>query len=449
MKLGNPFPDNILLTDNNGEVHFPTLKDLSLPVSAGKAGYSNASVFLNHGDTLEISLQPQANDDGVAFMQGQVLDIPHNDKRTLELGLFLPSFRPGSLLNFNPQEVVSSYRVEIDVYGKRRVPGNLVLPAQDKTYFIFPVHIEKPEFMMPLPRGLSAYMTAIAGNVPMGTAIDMMKEKDFLGILNITTLTHLNWTNKMTVANNERFDISTNQALVQRAIHSDFQNVPVGLDAVSISLLDPANDRSDFIPLDIKSIKANEMSGGSGQIQLARLAQLHPTDSLYVFSSIFSHQQLIPDPDGVLHRINFSSVLKKVDSSPASVDVVNSAYLKMIEPISVSADHREYRFTSAANNNANLGVDLVILNVYSERPNATTQGHVRKLLWTGVLPGSSTSLRLPKLGDMPSVDRPEERLYWEVIGIHQAQSQEAAKGKIDVQGVLKNLEYVSSVITKL
>ncbi|NUM89367.1 MAG: carboxypeptidase regulatory-like domain-containing protein, partial [Bdellovibrionales bacterium] len=293
---GVPFEGNTATTDGEGVAaftHAVLREGKTVTVTASRDGYANLSVLNARGNRMEIGLVRQAPA-AWAFLDGDVKGWPTGlDRKTLEVGFFLPGVRPETLLNFDPYQIVSSYRVEIDVYGKRLVPGNVVMPPQDKTYMIFPVHIEKPSYIMPVPTGFEAHLTAIAGNVPLGKAMDAMKEKDFLAVLNLTTLTHVTWTPRARVNGNMRNDLTLDIPLRQKAATASFANVPGKMDVVAISMADPSGDRGDFAPLDVKSIKSEAMKGGRGSVALALPAQQRQDDSHWVFAALFDRSQFI------------------------------------------------------------------------------------------------------------------------------------------------------------
>jgi hypothetical protein len=454
---GKPFADNRKLTAKDGSVSFAAAAlESNPPITVLKSGYTTASVFTKYGNVVEIALQAQPNERDFSFLEGKILGFPPGvGNRSLEVGLFLPAFRTESLLSFDPQQMISSYKVEIDVFGKRQVPGNIVLPAQDKKYMFFTIHLEKPTFIMPLPHGMEASMVGAVGNVPMGDAVDLMKNQDFLGVLNITTLTHVNWTAPVSVNGNMRFDITAQHALTQKSVISDFENVPQGLDALSVALFTPNGDGKDLVPMDVKSSKSEQMQGGKTRIQLAKMSQLKDNENVYIFSTVFDRRQFAPpakDPaDRAPIKRAFSAVLKKVEKAP-TISLANNAFFKIIQTKSVSADKREYVFTSPNDSAKGLNADLQILNIYSLKKNDMTMGQTKKLLWSAVLPGNVERASLPKIVNgsvLPPPDTAKGEIFcWELVAIKRSTTAEPMSDLVNVQGNLQNLEYISSVTTQ-
>ncbi len=440
---GNPFPGNKVLTNEKGVATFQNgffKSGQAFTLTASKDGFANVSKIDTVANTAELSLLPQLKGDEFSFLEGKVYGWPSGyNKKTLEVGFFLPGIRPESLLNFDPQQIVSSYKVEMDVYGKRMVPGNVVMPYQEKRYMIFPITLNKPEFTMPLPRGLTAHMSAAIGAVPIGDAIDAIRSKDFLGVLNLATITHVNWTDRMTVNGNQRFDITASQALQKGMLSARYAGIPDGLDVVAISAADPTGDRGDLVAVDVKSLKSEDVHGGTGSISLAGLPG---AQSSYIFSAVFDRRQFAVKRPTDITRRALTGRLQKV--SGTSVEL--SKVLQVIQPENVSADHRDYRFTSP--NTAGVNADFLILTVYAEVPNPLTQGKIRKVLWSAVLPGNATSVKLPDLGK-PVLPAPGEdwAFFWEVVAVKSNSAAQWNSG-FDLSSSLSGLEYVSSMAQK-
>lgn len=451
-RRGEPFAGNYVLTDADGVARFsdPSLSGSKLPVTASLEGYGTFTLLDNAANHVEIALAPHPREGEHAFLQGKVTGFPTGyNRRTLEMGFFLPAFRPESLLNFDPQQIVSSYKVEIDVYGKRMVPGNIVLPPQDKSYGIFPVHLEKPEFIMPLARGFESHMAALAGTVPISDAIGAIRNKDFLGVLNMATLTHVAWRERMVVRGDERFDMHLDQPLSQGAVTSQLSGVGQKLDAISLSVVDPEGDRGDFIPLDVKSLKSESIRNGSGALKLGIMNQRKATDRYYVFTGLFDRNQLIPD-DGKKREIRTRAIVGAIEEvDPASLTARFSGFFRTMQSQGVASANREYRFTPAANASAGLSPDFVLLNVVSEKKNAATQGTTRTVLWSTVAQGGAERIVLPDLGApvLPNPDASkEERFVWEVIAFKSRAA--ANEGGLDVQSALRNVQHVSTLVEK-
>jgi len=453
---GKPFIGNKKPTDTNGIISFSAeeLKaNPTLSVTAKKDGYATFTIFATKANSITLLLQPDPDENAYGFLEGKIHGWPTGyGSRTMEMGAFLPAFRTENLLNFDPQQIVSSYTVTVDIYGERKVPGNVVFPPQDKTYIIFPVHLEKPEFAMPLPIGMNTHMAGIIGAVPLGDAISAIKDKDFLEALNLATLTHVNWTNeKVKVQGNERFDITANQALTQKAITSNYQNIPPRLDVVAISLFDPKGDQDDFIALDVKSLKSEAIRNGRGSIKLSKLSQSTEASAYSIFTGIFDRNQFNRKKDDESAMGGKRALTGSLVKPGSNFIAANSAFLNIMQTQNSSSDARSYHFSSPNNKVANLNADFLILNVYSEKKNELTQGRTRRVIWSTVLPSEATELQLPMIDAHPILPVPDEskkeRFFWEVLAVKGSSSEnQNVKQILNTKATLNSLEQLSNSV---
>lgn len=446
-KRGVPFAQNIATTNSDGFAYFSdnSLQDQALPITASKAGYGNFSLLANKANTVEITLQEQPDERDFSFLQGKVHGFPPGyGSGILEVGFFLPAFRPESLFSFDPQQIVSSYKVEIDVFGKRKVPGNVVFPSQSKRYGLIPIRLDKPEFIMPLSKGLKSHMVALAGAVSISSAVGAIQKKDYLEVLNLSSLTHLAWTKRMTVRRNERFDMNVSQPISQQELSAQFSGIQQGLDLVAVSFLDPEGDDGDYVPMDIKAIKSEQIRNGQGALKMGLIQQKKYQDKFYVFAGVFDRNQ-IGDGKDISSR-SIAGTLQVIQAGKKSTHI--KSFLKPIQAVRVASSNREYSFTSATNNG--VSPELMILNIVSEKKNETTQGMTRTVLWSTVFPGNTNKITLPDLGKavLPVPDQQKaERFSWEVIALKSRESSAVQRG-IDVQSSFRNLEHVSTLVKK-
>ncbi|RZA06872.1 MAG: carboxypeptidase regulatory-like domain-containing protein, partial [Proteobacteria bacterium] len=356
---GVPFAGNETLSDAAGRAGFAdaSLRGAALPsITVSKEGYSTFTMVAPAGNEVAITLPRYTNDADFAFLEGDVsgfaTGVPSN---ALELGIFIPAFRPESLLNFDPQQFVSSYTTKINVFGERDVPGNVVLPTQRKKYGFLPISLSKPNFIMPLSLGLKAHMTALAGSVPISGAIGAIQANDFLGAINLASFTHVSWTtNQVEVRGPEKFNIVLNQEIAPKAITAKLSGIPLDLDVVAVSVTDPSRDRSDFVPLDVKAVKSESVSGGSTDISLGTLKNRRADDALYVFTGIFDQTE-VTNKDATRRWIVGS--LQAVNGSAATF----AGFLNPVKSGTVTSANRSYAFASPAT--PALAPDLVLLNI--------------------------------------------------------------------------------------
>lgn len=445
-KQGLPFSGNQITTDANGVAQFSdaALKEGVLPsVTATKDGYSSLTLSQPAGNQIELRLPRQAAENEFAFLEGRVDGFPTGyPTSTLELGMFLPAFRTESLMNFDPQQFVSSYTTKISLIGERDVPGNVLLPTQRKRYGFIPITLSKPDYIMPLATGMKAHMSALAGAVSISDAVGAIQNNDFLGAINLASFTHVTWTNgPVEVRGNERFNLTFNQEISPRAVQAKLSGVPAGLDVVSVSVVDPSGERNDFIPLDVKAVKSESLQNGATNVGLGTLKNRREGDGFYVFSGVFNRNDLTNANSSARWIVGS---LQPVNTT--SMDARFNGFLRPLASNGVFEGQREYRFTSPANTEAGLVPDVILVNIVSEKKNPETKGIYRRVLWSAVLPGNADRVSLPDLGrpvlPAPDLGR-EETFRWEVIAV-----KASSNAGSDIQSVLRNLQHVSSLSQK-
>lgn len=436
-KVGDPFPENLAQTDSNGRVRFANaaiVPGQSISLVAWKEGFQALHLVTTTARFVQMFLQPQARPESHVFLRGRFENWPTGIGRSdLEAGLFLPAFRTGTMLNFDLNQVISSYRQEITVAGRTvRVPGNFVMPPQRKFYNIIPVTLEKQEFAMPLALHTQGYRTGILGNVPISQAVSRIQNKDFLGVMNLMKFTHTDWTGWGAVQGEETLQLPMTKRLRGNAVSSMHSKVPAGLDLVGFHLLDPTGDGRGLIPLDIKSrAKTAGMSfvdgseaedkSASGELKLADLQEDMAGAKRIIFSAVLDQAQLSAQP---LRQLRYSAALSPVSGAANQRRSVTEFYMGLVNPGAVSADRQRFQFSFNGSNS--LEPDYFAVNILAVVTDTNTGREERRLLWTSLLPGSARELTLPELASAGLTALPglrtltpgrEERLYWQVLGV--------------------------------
>ncbi|MGZ3652511.1 MAG: Ig-like domain-containing protein [Bdellovibrionota bacterium] len=437
---GKPFAGNQTLTDASGVATFtdPSLRGQAVTVTASLNGYATASLLDNKDNSVRIALARNPDERGVGFLRGNLNGIPKLGGGTLELGFFIPAATPESMLNFNIDSFVSSYKVKVNVYGDRDIPGNVVLPTQTKFYTVVPISISKPDFIMPLPTSMNAHMYGLAGGISIQQAVKVVQSKDYLELLNIVSLTNVGWTrDRVQVHGNENFDINASHTVVPGQVTAQLSGLAGSkLDAVAVSLVDPSGDKGDFVAMDIKALKSENMQNGGGAMRLGQVrARSRAADNFYVFTALFDKTQI--------QHSNSRWVVGSVQPVAHRSVVPFTHFLSPIKPIGVSSDNREFHFSSPAN--GSLAPDMMIISLVSEKDNAETMGKTRTVLWSAIANGATDHITLPNLGRavLPAPDTGKgEKFHWEVTGLRTGASREEG---LNLQASLKGLQDVSTL----
>jgi hypothetical protein len=323
-----------------------------------------------------------------------------------------------------------------------------VLPPQSKHWGFIPISFDKPEYIMPLPKGLETHMAGMTGSVAISPAVDAIRNKDYVSVLNMASFNHVGWTrHRMTVKGDERFDLDARYEVTPQQLGTKVSGVPENADVVSISLVDPEGDGGDFVAMDLKAVNSEDIRHGSTSFKLGKIKGHPQGAAYYVFTGLFDRHKVSRAPLSTAATPDFRWLVgstKPVGSSrraPAS-DTRFNAFLKPMKAQGVSGGNHEYRFSSAAS--GAVTPELTMVNIVSEKENKTVQGKVRTILWSTIVPGTITELKLPDLG-RPVLPAPDtgrgERFFWEVIAV---KTRQRAKKDFDLQSALRNVEHVSS-----
>jgi hypothetical protein len=436
---GVPFPGNQAVTGADGRATFSSraLRRGAVPVTASLDGFSTVSVLDNRDSLVALSLQRHTDERGYGFVRGHLNGIPRLGGGDLELGFFIPAARAETLLNFDIQSFVSSYTVKVNVYGDQDIPGNVVLPTQSKHYGIIPIKISKPDYIMPLPTTTDAHMYGIAGGISIKSAVSVVQKKDFLELVNLVRLTNVGWTReRVQIHGNESFDINATHVVQPNNLTAQVSGAN-GFDVVAVSLLDPAGDKGDFVAMDVKAIKKENLSNGAGSMRLGQIRSRRALANSYVFAALFDRTQI----DNEASRW----VVGSVQPSGSSSSVSFRRFLNPIRPQSVSADRRDYSFTPPANGGLEPG--LMLINIVSEKKNPETMGKTRTVLWSAVIRGGAAHLSLPDLGHpvLPAPDTAAgETFHYEITAVRTGSRPH--HGGLDLQASLRDLQDVSTLV---
>ena len=442
------------VTDQQGIARFPIVAGAdvnSVTFTTAHSDFHKLTVFEVMGQSFELFLQPNPRVEDYVFLEGKFIGWPTGVSVTrAEAGLFLPAFQANTLLDLNLNRVISSHTVPMTVVGNTfQIPGNLVLPPQDKKYGFFTIHLEKPRFIMPVRLGTEGYMVGLMGDVSIKGLVDRAREKDYLGAMNLTRFSKLDWTQWRTVNGAAEFDIPVNRFLQRNKVESNHQTIPAGLDLVAFSLLDPMGDQKALVPMDIKAMSAAAINRGptrmsrnpKGVLRLSGLTQSPTGAQTYVFSAILDKEQFATNPG---EELVFSGALTRANKEVTGL----IRYMGLITQNSVSADHREYQFSLPAIPEltaTDLEPEFLVVNVFSETKLTNPKVSLRKLIWASVLPNNSRggSIRLPLIDRSPVLPTPgpNEKFYWEVIAVRRTLSHNG--GVWDSTVSLSNLEHVS------
>lgn len=171
----DPFAGNVLTTDGSGKISTPAAWNSNQPVSVSSAGYV-ITTFQNlapQNAILKISSQESQSTFDVQGTTSGFGKLKQDGK--VDFGLVFPAIPVNNLIRFDMASVVSPVSDKITVMGRDvTLPSNITLPPQDESY-IFTIHFEKPNYLMPLRQAGDYTMTALHGQFPLQKVVNEIR----------------------------------------------------------------------------------------------------------------------------------------------------------------------------------------------------------------------------------------------------------------------------------
>ncbi len=158
------------------------------------------------------------------------------------------------LVQFQFNQIISPLRDTIDVFGSREIPANLVLPDQQVSIPFSSIHLNKPDYRLPLHAGVETRLAAIQGEIRSGDLIDLFVgggKMDF-GALNLLKMTKVGLTDVHAPREGVRENFETRFALAPKHTVSA-RAAPFPADVVVAAAVDTNGDRQALVPTDLKT----------------------------------------------------------------------------------------------------------------------------------------------------------------------------------------------------
>ena len=281
---GDPFLNNILRTNEGGEVEKPMEWNTELPVTIHSTNHvlttymdttpSRQVLHVNHRDTENfIPIE------GEVSGYGRIRD---GDKK-VDFSLVLPALTRRQLLNFDIYHILSP---EKDILKIRNyefgLPSNISIPSQRESYIIFPIKFNKPTYRVLIREYGQKRLVAIRGRFSLKQVInDFRAGRSILGLVN-----HFQF------LSGSELGLSVQGPVKGRDIRVDgwklddkfhVQAPQYGRDRIMLSLSLMENVYGEMFPMDIKMIESNEVktlkSRRSGNNQYALSVLVNKTSS--------------------------------------------------------------------------------------------------------------------------------------------------------------------------
>jgi hypothetical protein len=252
-----PFPDNNLKTDINGQLTIPDAWKDSQPVTLTLDGYRRAT-FLSIRPISQLFQLHREDVKAQIEIKGDTTNYPNLKKDgKVDVALVFPALRRRELIQFDVSSVISSEVDTMQVLTETlEIPSNISIPEQKETY-VLPITLDKPVYRMFVRRPGTYRMTATHAQFPLKQVVnDIRGGKSFLDVMKHFRFfgggqKDISVTNSISGQN-----IPVNQIPYNRIIQAQAPTgMPDNLAFIMFSMVDQAGL---FFPADVKSVGVGE-----------------------------------------------------------------------------------------------------------------------------------------------------------------------------------------------
>ncbi len=249
------------ITDATGVLTFGNLTSGFKSVTVSKDGFSSITVAGLNGANITIYLKALPSQAAQPIVSGNTSGWePIKNSNLVYAGVAFRNLSVYDLAGFRPEGLISPLKDHIDVMGDREIPSNLALPQQDVNVSIFTIHLDKPQFRLPLPKGKESRLVLLQGNIPARELMNAAQngQAGYLDVINKLKMSRVGISSAFT----PNADMSQNVAtsVTVGATHQVTPSAPpFSANVFAAAVTDTAGDRTILVPTDVKiSAKAGE-----------------------------------------------------------------------------------------------------------------------------------------------------------------------------------------------
>lgn len=243
------------LTGDWGAAHFIGLAPGQKVVTVEKEGYVTFTLVGVQSPSMTVYLKPLLptlkGSVGSGTLGGWQASTTSN---VVQAGLVFRSLSAFDLLTFQVDSFISPLKDEIDVYGPRKIPSNLVLPEQDVFLPFGSITLDKPTYRLPITNdGKSIRLSGLHGEMKTSEIMNAVQNggKFDIEVLNKLKFSRVGLTS--TFVPNGNFKKDFDAALELVAKHKVTVNrPPFTADVLVASMTDLSGDRQTLMPTDVK-----------------------------------------------------------------------------------------------------------------------------------------------------------------------------------------------------
>jgi len=251
-----------LTSDINGKSSFQIPSGLSEPlnVTAFAADHSAVSLLATSSATIHFEL-PKNIIDSYSTLTGKLTGFQERTSGKASVGLVAKALELADLAQLETSAFISPLKDSIDLYGRREIPSNIVLPEQS----VFFARVEKPIYRLPVVSGSSSRYFGITAEADTNDALDAIRSKDpwaLIDLMEFKTVGVLQNALEIPVKSNQsiKLDLHAGVALNNTLKLTSDQIVNTASNGAEVKHLAAALWEAFpgvFVPTDIKQVQDN------------------------------------------------------------------------------------------------------------------------------------------------------------------------------------------------
>ena len=444
--IDNPFKDNIIITDENGEASIPKAWLNALPITIEAPGFIKASY-------LEVEPVAQAfqisSEDGKDTIQvsGDTIDYGRlRQDGYVDFSLVIPALTQRSLMSFDIGALIRPVSDSLNIAGRSfEIPSNISLPYQKESYII-PITIDKPAYRMFVNKPGFYKFFATHGRFPLKKVVDeMRKDKSIFEVINNFEFMGGGQKDLQVNKSVAGQSISVKQIAFDQMIQVQAPTLSPQHEMLSLSLV---NQGGHYFPSDLKRLTSQstvELKHPSTQVENHVLSILLNRDvvtntPIQMVESFMATEIINIHPLFQLSPIDTSEQLRPFSTQKGQLSIAFGqprqgqpiSFLPMIQAPQIQKDKI---LLDAPLQNGSV-IPLATYVVFSEiQSNGSVQSEKRSRMWEVYTTGWQKMLDLPHV--QLSID-PNKKYRWEVLFLGRDPSAATNAG-----GLLDGITHVS------
>lgn len=241
----------------NGTVSESDLK-AGVSVTAHAKGFSAVTFLENVSARVTLEL-PALPVDSYSILKGKLTGFPDIDDETKAMvGLVAKGLEVTDLVQLDSSSFVSPIKDTIDVFGRREIPSNIVLPDQTFPVYFIPVRVNKPIYRLPVLTGSSSRYFGVTGTVDVQQAINAIRGDNAWDIINLLEFKTIGISNPVAVPKpnqNIALDVRANTAIKQSVTLTPGRNTSTENETrrLAVAVWEPIS--GVFVPSDVKVVE--------------------------------------------------------------------------------------------------------------------------------------------------------------------------------------------------